>query len=125
MSVWATLSAASVADAGRHALLFGYLGILTAGLTGRLPTAFLDVGDAAVEATRTRYRLVWFLLVPSSILRAAAPLVGEWRNASLMLSGTLGSLGLLFLLAVLGHVALAAYRRDRFLTRRMRAVPTA
>jgi uncharacterized protein involved in response to NO len=123
-----TLSASSVADAARHALLFGYLGVLTAGLTGRLPTAFLDVGDAAIAATRTRYLLAWLLLVPASVLRTAAPLAGEWRTGAVMLSGVLGSLGLLCLLAVLAHVARAAYRRDRaFATRRpnVRAAATA
>jgi hypothetical protein len=87
-----------LADAGRHALLFGFLGVLTAGLTGRLPTAFLDIGDRGVGATRTAYRWTWQLLAPAAVLRAAGPLAGDARTIVIALSGVLGSVALWCLL---------------------------
>jgi hypothetical protein len=102
-----------VADAARHALLFGYLGTLTAGLAGRLPTAFLDVGDAAVGATRGLYRATWLLLLPAAALRVGAPLSGEARPALVVASGALGAAGLVCLLAALLRVVRLARRLHR------------
>ena len=59
-----------------HAILFGFLGVLTAGLTGRLPTAFLDVGERGIAATRMAYRITWILIVLAALLRVAGPLAG-------------------------------------------------
>ncbi len=109
---WAA-AAPWVADAGRHAVLFGFLGLLTAGLSGRLAAAFLDRDAMVVPATRGRYRAAWGLLLLASVVRVAAALAGPWatwRAASLMLAGTLGSLGLLALLAVLVHTMWLARR---------------
>ena|GEM_PF-958761 len=106
-------SAAWMADAGRHAVLFGFLGLLTAGLSGRLPAAFLDIDSVALSATRGRYRIAWGLLLGASVARVAAALAGPWatwRMAGLVLAGTLGSLGLLALLAVLVHTMWLAQR---------------
>ncbi len=105
--------AAWVADAERHAILFGFLGLLTAGLSGRLPAAFLDVDAVVLPATRGRYRTAWGLLLGASVARVAASLAGPWalwRTAGLLLAGTLGSLGLLALLAALLHTMWLAHR---------------
>jgi hypothetical protein len=104
--------AAGLADAWRHAVLFGYVATLTAGLTGRLPTVFLDLGDAAVAATRGRYRAAWALLLAAALLRVAAPLAAGPRPVLLVTSGTLGTAGLLCLLGVLWHVVRQARSRQ-------------
>jgi hypothetical protein len=100
--------AAAVADAGRHSLLFGFLGLLTAGLTGRLPTAFLDVGDLGVAVSRRAYEGAFWLLVVSSALRVVAALLGVvWPTgyaAALVAAGTTGSLGLCCLLVGLARI---------------------
>jgi hypothetical protein len=103
----------AVADAGRHALLFGFLGLLTAGLTGRLPSAFLEVGDAPLVATRAWYSAAWALLLGATALRVAAPLAGAWRPAALVAAGALATPALLCLLVVLGHTARAVARPTR------------
>ena len=101
----------ALADAGRHALLFGFLGTLTAGLSGRLPTAFLDLGDRGAAATRGAYRAAWVLLVPAAALRVGAPLAGDARALLTALSGGLGSAALLCLLVALAKLAHLAARR--------------
>jgi uncharacterized protein involved in response to NO len=100
-----TLGHAQLADAGRHALLFGFLGVLTAGLTGRLPTAFLDLGEAGIAATRGLYRATFALLLPATVLRAVAPLLGDLRSATIALSGAFGTVALCCLLGVLARIA--------------------
>jgi hypothetical protein len=112
--------ASGLADAWRHAVLFGYVATLTAGLTGRLPTAFLDLGDtaaaAAVAGTRGRYRAAWALLAGAALLRIAAPLLAGARPAFLVLlvtSGVLGTAGLLCLLGVLWHIVRLSTARPR------------
>ena len=107
----ATWSATAAGDAARHALLFGFLGVLTAGLTGRLPTAFLEIGEVAVRATRHSYRLAWFALLVATMLRVAAPLVAPLRTPLLIGAGTAGSLGLLCLLWSLVAVGFLAAKR--------------
>jgi hypothetical protein len=106
------LSSHAFEDAGRHALLFGFLGVLTAGLTGRLPSAFLDLGDRVVAATRAAYRWTWRLIVPAAVLRVAGPLAGDARSVTIALSGVLGSLALWCLLwALVKMVGLARAAR--------------
>ena len=121
LEVWALLlgdigplSSHMLADAGRHALLFGFLGVLTTGLTGRLPTAFVDLGDRGVAATRTAYAWTWRLIVPAAALRITGPLLGDARSAVIALSGVLGSVALWCLLWAL--LRLVALRRQAALT---------
>jgi hypothetical protein len=104
---------AAVADAGRHAPHFGFLGLLTAGLAGRLPSAFLEVGDAPLVATRAWYGAAWVLLLGATALRVAAPLAGAWRPAALVGAGALTTPALLCLLVVLGSMARAVARPTR------------
>jgi hypothetical protein len=104
-------------DMERHALLFGYLGMLTAGLSGRLPGAFLDLGDAAVAATRLPYRAAWILLTIATALRVLAPALGPARSHGVATSGIVGAVGLWALLGVLWRLALAARARDARLRR--------
>lgn len=110
------LSATAVADAGRHALLFGFLGTLTAGLTGRLPTAFLEVGDRGVQASRGAYRATFWLLLVATFTRVLAPLAGDGRTVALVIAGTAGALALLSLL--LACVQMAALAPPRALPAR-------
>ena len=105
--------AGALADAGRHALLFGYLGLLTAGLSGRLPTAFLDIGDAGVRASRHAYRAAYWLLLVSTICRVAAPLAGSLRTGALVLAGSAGAVGLCCLLVALTQVFRFTWRATR------------
>ncbi|HEU5316940.1 MAG TPA: hypothetical protein VFX49_12600 [Chloroflexota bacterium] len=121
--VWAVLvgdigplSPHALADGGRHALLFGYLGVLTAGLSGRLPTAFLDLGDRGVAATRLAYRVTWLLILPAAVLRVAGPLAGDIRAPLIAVAGVLGTAAfcsLLWALVTLARqrAALARARR--------------
>jgi hypothetical protein len=103
------LGAAALTDAGRHALLFGFLGVLTAGLAGRLPTAFLEVGARGVAASRRAYQATFWLLLVATAARVIAPLAGALRTASLMLAGTAGALGLVCLLLALGQIVTVAF----------------
>lgn len=120
-ATWAAASGAlagvpargALADAGRHALLFGFLGTLTAGLTGRLPTAFLDLGDRGAAATRGAYRAAWVLLVPAAALRVGAPLAGDARAPLIALAGGLGSAALLCILVALATMTHLAVRPQR------------
>lgn len=107
-----SLSPHALGDAGRHALLFGFLGMLTAGLTGRLPTAFVDVGERGMAATRRLYRATWLLLVPAAALRTGAPLAADARSLLLATSGVLGSAALCCLLGALVKIVLLRLRRD-------------
>jgi hypothetical protein len=106
------LTPAQAADAGRHALLLGYLGMLTAGLTGRLPTAFLDLGDAGIRATRGLYRATWLLLLVAAALRVGAPLLGGMRLHLIATSGIAGTLALWCVLGVLARIAQLVRARD-------------
>ena len=101
--------ASAVADAGRHALLFGFLGVLTAGLSGRLPTAFLEVGERGVRASRAAYAAAFWCLVVATAARVAAPLAGDLRTEALLVAGAAGAAGLGCLLVALGHVARVAH----------------
>jgi hypothetical protein len=103
----------ALTEAGRHALLFGFLGTLTAGLTGRLPTAFLDLGDRGAAATRGAYRAAWLLLVPATALRVGAPFAGDARALLIALAGGLGSAALLCVLVALATMAHLAARPRR------------
>jgi len=101
--------AAAVADAGRHALLFGFLGGLTAGLSGRLPAAFLDVGGRGRRAARGAYAVAFWALAVATTLRVAAPLGGDGRAPALVVAGLAGALGLASLLVAQLLVARAAW----------------
>ncbi|MAG36411.1 MAG: hypothetical protein CL878_09225 [Dehalococcoidia bacterium] len=103
----------TIADVARHALLLGYLGTLTAGLSGRLPSAFLDVGDAALAGTGPFYRAAWLLLLTATVLRVIAPLAGEAQSWLVAASGMLGALALWSLLVVMVRIALAATQREQ------------
>ena len=108
------ITSAGVVDAGRHALLFGFLGMLTAGLSGRLPTAFLDVGEAGMYASRLAYRGAFWLLLISTLCRVTAALLGgAARAATLVTAGTAGALGLLCLLLALGQITQVVRRATR------------
>jgi len=115
LEVWAILfgevgpiTPHALAESGRHALLFGFLGVLTAGLSGRLPTAFVDLGERGIRATGGAYRAAWFLLVPAAALRVLGPLVADARGLVIGLAGVLATAGLCALLAV--HVRLVRMR---------------
>jgi hypothetical protein len=104
---------AGLADAGRHALLFGFLGVLTAGLAGRLPGAFLDVEAPPTPAMRACYRGAWGALVVASTLRVAAALLGDLRAPAIAGAGVAGALGLWCVLAVIVQIARAASAQER------------
>jgi hypothetical protein len=97
--------ATAVADAGRHALLFGFLGVLTAGLSGRLPSAFLESGDRGLRASRGAYAAAFWALAVATTLRVAAPLGGDWRSLALVIAGFAGATGLASLLVAQLQVA--------------------
>jgi hypothetical protein len=105
--------ASALADAGRHALLFGFLGVLTAGLSGRLPSAFLEVGERGLRASRGAYAAAFWALAVATTLRVAAPLGGDWRSAALVVAGAAGAAGLGSLLVAQLQLARAARAAGR------------